>query len=247
MTTKLPRLLKADEISARVQSVTDNGGAIILLYKDARVDMTLLDETFGQMNWKREHTAIDGKLFCTISIWDETRGWVSRQDVGVESNMDATKGEASDAFKRAGFNWGIGRELYTAPFIFINLNADEWYTDKGRAKVKSSFRLTVKEIGYNDQREINRLILTDRKGVVRYTMGQRPAEPTPAKVQVTQTDAEVKRRGDAIKAICAEFGRPIDDYTDVAKATRAKNPREMTDTEFEAHMAVIRKHFEAAA
>ena len=68
-----------------------------------------------------------------------------------------------------------------------------------------------------------------------------------AKVQVTQTDAEVKRRGDAIKAICAEFGRPIDDYTDVAKATRAKNPREMTDTEFEAHMATIRKHFEAAA
>ena len=67
-----------------------------------------------------------------------------------------------------------------------------------------------------------------------------------AKVQVTQTDAEVKRRGDAIKAICAEFGRPIDDYTEVARVTKAKNPREMTDTEFEAHMAIIRKHFEAA-
>lgn len=84
--------------------------------------------------------------------------------------------------------------------------------------------------------------------VKRQIKHNRPAyEKSEAKVQVTQTDAEVKRRGDAIKAICAEFGRPIDDYTDVAKATRAKNPREMTDTEFEAHMATIRKHFEAAA
>ncbi len=241
MTTKLPRLLKADEISARVQSVTDNGGAIILLYKDARVDMALLDETFGRMNWKREHTAIDGKLFCTISIWDETRGWVSRQDVGVESNMDATKGEASDAFKRAGFNWGIGRELYTAPFIFINLNADELYTDKGRAKVKSSFRLTVKEIGYNDNREINRLILTDRKGVVRYTMGQRPAEPTPAKVTYDCGEVELKKRRERVAELLDEHGKDNADYKYICTTMRSGPEREMTAPEFEEHLKKIKE------
>lgn len=240
MTTKLPRLLKADEISARVQSVTDNGGAIILLYKDARVDMALLDETFGQMNWTREHTAIGGKLFCTISIWDETRGWVSRQDVGVESNMDATKGEASDAFKRAGFNWGIGRELYTAPFIFINLGADEWYTDKGRAKVKSSFRLTVKEIGYNDQREINRLILTDRKGAVRYTMGQKTPEP----VAVECDEVETKRRQNMVTVLLEEYGKPAKHYAEIAKALGSADPRKMTMPEFTDHMNAVRAHLE---
>ena len=123
---KTPRLLKPDEISCRVQQVTDTGGAIILLYKDARVDMNVLDETYGPMNWKREHQTIDGNLYCTISVWDDTKAqWVSKQDVGTESFTEATKGEASDAFKRAGFNWGIGRELYTGPFIFVQLQEGE--------------------------------------------------------------------------------------------------------------------------
>jgi len=248
---KTPRLLKPDEISCRVQQVTDSAGAIILLYKDARVDMNILDETYGPTNWQRNHQTIDGNLYCTISIWDEDKAqWVSKQDVGVESATEATKGEASDAFKRAGFNWGIGRELYTAPFIFINLNADEWYTDKGRTKVKPSFRLTVKEIGYNDQREINRLILTDRKGAVRYTMGQKTPEPVvekkpvkeATKVSVKQTDAEMKRRGDEIKQLFEEFGYTAADYKVVAIELKSVNPREMTGPEFSEHMKKVRQY-----
>lgn len=111
------RDLKADEIECRVQSVRANG-LVLLLYKDARCDMNMLDETVGAMNWKREHTRDNAN--CIVSLWDsEKNQWVSKEDTGTESNTEAQKGLASDSFKRACFNWGIGRELYTAPFTWI--------------------------------------------------------------------------------------------------------------------------------
>lgn len=118
------RDLKAEEIECRIQQVKDNGLAL-LLYKDARVDMNILDETFGMGNWQREHYECKGNLFCRVGIWcsnvdgDAPPSWVWKSDCGVESNTEAQKGEASDSFKRACFNWGIGRELYTSPFIWI--------------------------------------------------------------------------------------------------------------------------------
>ncbi len=116
------RDLKADEIECRVQSVKENG-LVLLLYKDARVDMNILDETVGSSNWQREHYECKGNLFCRVGIGisrqDGTCEWVWKSDCGTESNTEAQKGEASDSFKRACFNWGIGRELYTAPFTWI--------------------------------------------------------------------------------------------------------------------------------
>lgn len=115
------RDLRADEIECRVQSVKENG-LVLLLYKDARVDMNILDETVGSSNWQREHYECKGNLFCRvgIAISRQTGGeWVWKSDCGTESNTEAQKGEASDSFKRACFNWGIGRELYTAPFTWI--------------------------------------------------------------------------------------------------------------------------------
>ena len=115
------RDLRADEIECRVQSVKENG-LVLLLYKDARVDMNILDETVGSSNWQREHYECKGNLFCRVGIkcttgtYDE---WVYKSDCGTESNTEAQKGEASDSFKRACFNWGIGRELYTSPFIWV--------------------------------------------------------------------------------------------------------------------------------
>ena len=113
-------LLTAADIECRVQSVSrarsGQVGAVLLLYKDARVDMRILDQVFGPGNWARTHEVINGNLFCNIDIWDAQKGvWVRKQDVGVESNTEKEKGQASDAFKRAGFNVGIGRELYTGP------------------------------------------------------------------------------------------------------------------------------------
>ena len=163
------RLLKADEIDCRVGSVTDNGVSL-LLYKDARVDMRLLDEVVGCMNWKREHEIINGNLYCTVSIFNEATGqWVSKQDVGVESNTEKEKGQASDAFKRACFNWGIGRELYTSPFVWINLGQNEWSFGVG-GKKRPSVKFYVKEIGYKDNK-VAKLVIVDDKGVERFTYG----------------------------------------------------------------------------
>lgn len=117
------RDLTADEIECRVQSVKQNG-LVLLLYKNARCDMNILDETVGAENWQREHYECKGNLFCRVGInvttfTEHGVDWVWKSDCGVESNTEAQKGEASDSFKRACFNWGIGRELYTAPFIWI--------------------------------------------------------------------------------------------------------------------------------
>lgn len=116
------RDLTAEDIDVRIQSVKQNG-LVLLLYKDARVDMAILDETVGAENWQREHYECKGNLFCRVGIRVTTEGskseWVWKSDCGVESNTEAQKGEASDSFKRACFNWGIGRELYTSPFIWI--------------------------------------------------------------------------------------------------------------------------------
>ena len=114
------RPLKADEIECKVSMVRENG-IQLLLYKTARTDMTLLDETIGAYNWKCSYQEIKGNMYCTISIYDEDKKeWIDKQDCGVESAFgDKEKGEASDAFKRAGFKVGIGRELYSSPFIWI--------------------------------------------------------------------------------------------------------------------------------
>jgi hypothetical protein len=227
------RLLKPDEISCRVQQVTDSFGAIILLYKDARTDMNLLDETYGPMNWQREHTEIDDNLFCTIKVWDDTKKqWIAKQDVGVESNMDATKGEASDAFKRAGFNWGIGRELYTGPFIFVQLEDGEHQVGKnGKPQASSRFGLSVKEITYNEAREIKTLVLADRKGRERFTFGKgktksaylpygpdpdAPKEKPPIKVTMNIDPVEYKRRRDELKSLMQTYDKSNEDYKAIA-------------------------------
>ena len=114
------RALRADEVDARISTFKEGKGLSLLLYKDARCDMRVLDETVGPECWQREHYECKGNLFCRVSIklpdWPE---WISKSDCGSESNTEAETGEASDSFKRACFNWGLGRELYTAPFIWV--------------------------------------------------------------------------------------------------------------------------------
>lgn len=156
------RDLRADEIECRVQSVKENG-LVLLLYKDARVDMNILDETVGSANWQREHYECKGNLFCRVGIrcdqvkYREANGdtgiapdWVFKSDCGTESNTEAQKGEASDSFKRACFNWGIGRELYTAPFTWIP--ADKCNIKDGKNGSKQCFdKFVVEKIIIQDK------------------------------------------------------------------------------------------------
>lgn len=169
------RRLRADEIEVRAAQVAKNGQgkvyANLLLYKDARCDQRLLDETFGPMNWQREHTIIDGNLYCTVSIWDEKKGaWVSKQDVGTKSNTEEEKGQASDSFKRACFNWGLGRELYTAPRIIVQLNEGEYKEKTFNNKTSQQMTQTfyVYSIEYDDDGNITDLIINDKKGNQRF-------------------------------------------------------------------------------
>jgi hypothetical protein len=190
---KKPRTLKADEIECRVGTISGRGCSL-LLYKDARVDMKILDETYGVGNWQRTHEVINDNLFCTIEVWnDRINQWVKKQDVGIESRADGTgnekKGEASDSFKRAGFNVGIGRELYTSPFIWIMPKADmkpyntkdvdgkeanEFYPykkdnwNKDVYTTKTTFKVT--EIGYDNENKINKLTIVDNKGNIRFQL-----------------------------------------------------------------------------
>lgn len=170
------RTLRADEVDVRVQTVKENGCSV-LLYKDARCDMNILDEVFGPLGWEREHQLINGNLFCTVRVWDEERNrWVSKQDVGTESFTEKEKGQASDSFKRACFNLGIGRELYSAPFVWINLNSGETYKgNKGNLLVKTKFHIS--KIGYSNNREITALEIKDDNGKVRYTLGKVTLDP----------------------------------------------------------------------
>ena len=185
------RELKASEIDCRIQSIGENKtgaiGATILLYKDARVDMNILDETVGAMNWQRGHSVVDGNLYCTISIWDEEKEqWVAKSDVGTESNTEKEKGQASDSFKRAGFNCGIGRELYSAPFVYITLQHNEWYKGKD-GRLKSNAKFKVRTVAYDENRNIVKLIVVDSKGSVRYTFGENTQQQTQETVYNWQT------------------------------------------------------------
>ena len=137
------RRLTADEIDCRISTVNQYGVSL-LLFKDARVDMNILDETFGVLNWKRDHQLIDGQLFCTVYVWDqEKKEWISKQDVGVESYTEKEKGRASDSFKRACFNLGIGRELYTAPQMFVFKKDLKTLTESnGKWTCRDYFRVT---------------------------------------------------------------------------------------------------------
>lgn len=153
------RRLRADEIECRISMIKDSGLSL-LLYKDARVDQNILDETVGPMNWQRYHSRDNAN--CTVSLWDaEKNQWVSKEDTGTESYTEKEKGLASDSFKRACFNWGIGRELYSAPFIWVD--AGNCNIDKSTGKLSCYDRFFVAEIGYDDQGQINQLVVVNKK------------------------------------------------------------------------------------
>ena len=157
------RNLRKDEIEVRVAS-TQNNVAQLLLYKTARTDAAILDETFGQFNWQCSYSEIKGNLFCTISVKDpNTNEWISKSDCGAESNIEKEKGEASDAFKRASFKWGAGIELYDTPRIKIPIEESDMYN----GRFCQTFSL--KDIEISPDHKITSLSIQDRRGNVRYT------------------------------------------------------------------------------
>lgn len=160
------RDLKSNEIDCRVSQIKKEWLSL-LLYKDARVDQNILDETYGPFGWQRDHKELKGNIYCGISIFDKDKNqWVTKWDCGKESFSEAEKGEASDSFKRAGFNWGIGRELYTAPTIFIPIKDNEGQAnfeikeDKGKLSTRTKFHVEAIQI---ENKEITALSIKNNK------------------------------------------------------------------------------------
>lgn len=196
------RKLRADEIDVRVAQIGGKDGneyADLLLYKDARVDMNILDETVGAMNWQRSHTRENAN--CIVSIWDEAKSaWIAKEDTGSESNTEPSKGLASDSFKRACFNWGIGRELYTAPRIRIFSNNGQNFKAVPKGAKKACYdRFIVSAIGYNERGEISTLEVKNEdngKAIFKYRdmsankTENKPKAPEPIKNTTEPVNAE---------------------------------------------------------
>lgn len=235
------RLLKANEIEVKVKQVKENG-FVCLLYKTARTDMDLLDETVGAENWQCEYEEIKGNMYCKIGIKNlETGEWIWKQDCGIESREDGEgnekKGEASDAFKRAGFKWGIGRELYTSPFIWISSDVVPTKPAGQGWKLADPFtKFRVSAIGYDEENNINMLeIATDKHKVV-YTFGSKTPikttpKPKPEEKHLSdkaQTDINMAMSVNDLKSIynAYAFSEPIAEL----KAACAKKKQELEET-----------------
>lgn len=181
------RTLEASEIDCRIATIkaaTQNkaGGLSLLLYKDARVDQNILDEKFGPFGWQRSHQIIGDNLYCTVSVKDPDSGeWISKQDVGTESYTEKEKGQASDSFKRACFNLGIGRELYTAPFIWVtDSNFNMVFKKDGTPTTYDKFKVT--SIDYDGQVISGLEIVNENTGEVVFTMNNGKSNKMTTKV-----------------------------------------------------------------
>ena len=188
------RLLRPDEIECRIGAVKGKsnkgpGGVSLLLYKTARTDANLLDETVGPENWVNDFKLIDGVLYGGIGIYNAAKdSWVWKWDAGTESNTEAEKGRASDAFKRAGYKHGIGRELYTSPFIWVS-GDDCRITEDGRPKCYDTF--TVTEISYDNKGNIIVLaIINDKTHRQVFYLGKHKNTPQQQNPQQTASEAQ---------------------------------------------------------
>lgn len=245
------RALEAHEIECRVSQVSEKGIAL-LLYKDARCDMAILDETFGPFGWQRKHEFIGGKEFCTVSVYDDEHGiWVSKQDCGTESNTEKEKGQSSDAFKRACFCWGIGRELYTKIFIFINVGTKK--NDKGRYEMTDRYaKFHVSEIETdNSIKKIKHIKVADEKnkvvfewdaakGKVYGNSSKENSQPSSNAGQKNNNDNKgiSKEQVAELQQVLAEAGKDIEM---ICRAEKVKSLSEMTQGQHEKYIKMFAK------
>jgi len=202
------RYLRADEVELRVSTCNANGFSL-LLYKDARCDQNILDETVGPMNWQRHHSRENAN--CIVSIWDEDkRMWVEKEDTGTESFTEKEKGLASDSFKRACFNWGIGRELYTAPFIWIEGHTA--LNDKKKYVPEKAYdrKLRIAELETDDG-VIAKLVIKDNTGRVVFSHGKGVV------IQKVEKSPEWEKAKAELVELAGMKGVPISDVLATAK------------------------------
>lgn len=244
MNKHLVRLLRADEIECRVASVKEDGLSL-LLYKDARVDQRILDETFGPFGWQRSHQCIDGNLYCTVEIYDQASGlWIAKQDVGTMGYTEKEKSQASDSFKRACFNWGIGRELYSAPFIWIP--SEKASIKRNGDRLYCTDHFSVYAIGYNEDREITSLSIgndsNQRQLVYKFPKAAEPDKQNPKKKPANHTglsDAQMESLKKELKRTGVKMDMVKERY-------QIGEPQQMSEEIYQKVMAALAKTKPAA-
>ena len=221
------RLLRADEIECRVSTVKKNGCSL-LLYKDARCDQNILDETFGIFGWERSHQLIGDRLYCTVSVRNPDTGeWIRKQDVGTESYTEKEKGQASDSFKRACFNLGIGRELYTSPFIWIGTDGCTIKEVNGRFTTYDHF--SVSNIEYENDRVRYLTIINNSMGNKQvYSFGS----------------ANVKLDENKIKALRMQIEASGVHEESITQRYKVKELNELTFEQWNKVMSVLQKQID---
>lgn len=210
MEEKIPRLLRANEISARVQSVYEHG-VLLLLFTNSRCVQKILDETYGVMGWQRFHTEVAGQNYCSIMVWNSERDcWITKQDVGTQSYSEKEKGEASDSFKRAAVNWGIARELYTTPFLWIPSSKVD--IERKGDRLVTNERFHVDAIEYDEERNISYLKIMNASNQVVYVWGKRKEKALEDTAIQMVTDEqmellrkELQRTGVSIEAVLGRY------------------------------------------
>lgn len=249
------RLLKAEEIECRASVVRGNGLSL-LLYKDARVDQRILDETFGPFGWKRSHQSIDGNLYCTVEVLDRESGeWVAKQDVGTTGHSEKEKSQASDSFKRACFNWGIGRELYTAPFIWVPADRADIRQKDGKYYCTDRFRVSMVE--YGKEREITALAIVNatRGNQTAYELGnpggktageagKDPGRQKTRKQKKTEEKGLSQKQMDTLEGELQRTGVGMDA---VKKRYRLEDPAAMSQETYEKVMTALSRTKPGAA
>lgn len=213
------RLLRPHEIECRISEIPKKGNGLwLLLYKTARTDAALLDETVGAANWQNDYRVLDGKMYCGIGI-KHGEEWIWKWNVGTESNTEAEKGEASDAMKRAGFVLGIGTELYSSPRIWVSSSNCEIKDVNGKWKCYDTF--SVKEIDYDSNEDICRLVVVnDKNGGVAFSFGAK----APTTTDVTFRCADCK---EVITPWITADNKTKMSVRQIAQASKAEYGREL--------------------
>lgn len=245
------RALRADEVEARVSRCSAKGAAL-LLYKTSRTDMALLDEVYGPERWQCKYEVVKGVLNCSIGVYVNITGhkdetymgyeWVWKQAAGTPSNTEAEKGESSDALKRAGFLWGIGRELYTAPFIWVPAEKLQKLEQKN-GKWQCFDRFEVKQLDTVDGRIVSLAIGHEGKSDVVYSHGSWRGEKD------GETPLCSREQAEDVQKLASEFaqmkGKSTDEVLDALAATKAmqrtgyKAAQPMTDAQAGLAIAVL--------
>lgn len=145
-----------EDLEWRLQNtIEDKMRGMAVPYVTNRAIQNRLDEVCGPENWYNDfkpwHT--NGKKesqLCGIAIYFEGRGFITKWDGAEDSDIEPVKGGLSDSMKRAAYQWGIGRVLYSLDTVWVDIERrgrSYVIKDSERAKLDNAYLSTLQRLG----------------------------------------------------------------------------------------------------